>query len=114
MARKLLKKELREQMEKEKVEIFPQIKVLKDAVKNLKPCFEIFGLTLFKTSDVANFYSTLKEWTGEAPHRVARKKFWGIFDRMTKRKPEAPLVMAAEVSPETLAATIPPHKVEMQ
>lgn len=114
-ARKILREELRAKLAEEKAEIMPQVKVLKEAVLNLKPCFEIFGLTFFKTKDVVTFYDTLKEWVGEKPHRVARKKFWQVFSKLTTPPPvvdKSEPTEEKEVMENVSRATIP-HKVEM-
>lgn len=99
-ARKILREELRAKLSEEKVEIMPQVRTLKQAVLNLKPCFEIFGLTIFATKDVLAFYNTLKDWIGERPARVARKKFWQIFKKVSE-KPEVIPADLENVSRET-------------
>lgn len=76
LQRKIMRQELKARLDEERVTIMPQIKTMKEALKNLKPCFEFCGLTVFKTSDIKSFYGTLKEWTGEKPkpNPVAEKE----------------------------------------
>ena len=111
-ARKILRQELREKLIEERVEIMPQVKILKEATLNLKPCFEIFGLTFFKTRDVISFYDTLKNWVGERPKRVARKNLWQVFKKLTSKPGKADNETAAgmvprETSEEESAGTAP-------
>lgn len=87
LQRKILRQELKAKLEEERVTIMPEIKTLKDAVLNLKPCFECFGLTFFKTKDVVSFYNMLKAWIGDAPGKNARKRV-SFFARMLGRKLE--------------------------
>lgn len=86
LQRKILRQELKAKLEEERVTIMPEIKTLKDAVLNLKPCFECFGLTFFKTKDVVSFYNVLKEWIGERPHREAKANMRAAFKKL--KEPE--------------------------